>query len=169
MSPTRAVSLKTMITPSTCRVCLRCQKEKRMKEKRMKKKHVNDRHAGDRYAGRSKVQEFLIDVSERTEASGHEAYERLRDAFVERELAKRVSLLNKGIQEWFQLFIKLCKVDRFDNEEFIVGGGASPWPTCSKARRKKIKRVKRALARHESALEDALTRNDFNGLKEIYE
>lgn len=113
----------------------------------------------------SRAQGLLADVATRIQASGPEVYSRLRDRMVEEEVASRVTLLDKAMQKRFQLMTDLKKVNRPDNEAFNADGSLASG-TYSKPRLEEIKKAKEALAKHEAALEKALTTNDFSKLKE---
>ena len=123
---------------------------------------VHDHHHDTK---ETKAQGLLADVADRIKQSGPEVYNRLRDAMVEKELAERVSLLDKGVQKRFQLMTELRKVDKPDNETFNADGSLASG-TYSKPRLEEIKKAKEALAKHENALEKALAHNDFSKLKE---
>ena len=113
----------------------------------------------------NKAQGLLADVADRIRESGPAVYSRLRDAMVEKEIAERVSLLDKGLQKRFQLTTELRKVNKPDQETFNADGSLASG-TYTKARLEEIKKAKEALAKHESALEKALASNDFSKLKE---
>lgn len=113
----------------------------------------------------SKAQGLLADVADRIKESGPTVYSRLRDAMVEKEIAERVALLDKGVQKRFQLQTELRKVNKPDQETFNADGSLASG-TYTKARLEEIKKAKEALAKHENALEKALASNDFSKLKE---
>lgn len=114
----------------------------------------------------SAVTGMLASIADRIKASNPEVTQRWQDAQVEKEVSARVDLLDKGMQRRFQCLGELNKVNRPDVEHFD-GDGKPSGGHFTKERVKAIKDAKDALAKAEHALTEALTKNNWQKLKEL--
>lgn len=114
------------------------------------------------------VSGLLAEVADKinSDNTGEMINNRLRDDMVEREIAARVSVLDKAFAKRRELSNALNKVNRADNETFNADG-TSATSSFSKPRLQEIKKAKEPLAKLEAAMEKALTENDFQKLKDL--
>ena len=110
--------------------------------------------------------EVLTQVSEAIKASGPQVRERLVANLVEKELAERVGLLDRGLQKRSDAERELRKCNKPDREVFDAEGKVIS-AGFSKEAREAIKKAKEALSKIDLALEKALGGNDFGKLKEL--
>ena len=109
---------------------------------------------------------LLDSIAQRIKESNPEVMQRWQDAQVEKEVSARVDLLDKGMQRRFQCLTELNKVNRPDVEHYDEAGKPSAGH-YTKERIKAIKEAKEALGKATNALLEALTKNNWQKLKEL--
>lgn len=106
----------------------------------------------------------LAEVAERLESSNETVRTRLRDALVERELGKRVDLLDKGLAKLREL---KRDVDKIRPPVSYTADGSKVEGNFDKATFETLKKAREKVAKLEAALEKAFQGQEFDKLSNL--
>lgn len=108
----------------------------------------------------------LTEVSDKIKSSAPQVRERLVAGLVEKEVASRVDLLDKGLQKRLEADREVRKCSKPDVETFDANG-QSQATGFTKGAADALKKARESLDKIDKALEKALAENDFSKLKEL--
>ncbi len=106
----------------------------------------------------------LAEVAERLQSSNESVRTRLRDALVEREVSKRVELLDKGLAKLREL---KREVDKIRPPVSFTADGQKVEGNFDKATFETLKKAREKVTKLETALEKAFQGQEFDKLSNL--